>query len=102
MLSASKSAELQASFPSASVDKPTIHPEDNSSSENSEESESETDSDDEERSQDTRTEYLRQGTDEHVEMLAGVESPTMTRLRPMATISTRDFPIQSFEGYTHV
>ena len=31
MLSASKSAELQASFPSARVDKPTVHPEDNSS-----------------------------------------------------------------------
>ena len=102
MLSASKSAELQASFPSASVDKPTVYPEGNSSSENSEESESEPDSDDEERSQDTRTEYLRQGNGENVEMLAGVKSPTMTRLRPLTSISTRDFPVQSFEGYTHV
>ena len=70
--------------------------------ENSKESEPKPDSDDEDRSQDTRTEYLRQGTGENVEMLAGVKSPTMTRLRPLTSISTRDFPVQSFEGYTHV
>ena len=72
------------------------------SSTESEESESPTDSDDEVRSGLSRTGYLRQGNGENVEMLAGVKSPTMTRLRPLTSISTRDFPVQSFEGYTHV
>ena len=72
------------------------------SSTESEESESPTDSDDEVRSGLSRTGYLRQGNGENVEMLAGMISPTMTRLRPLTSISTRDFPVQSFEGYTHV
>ena len=102
MLSVSKSAELHMSSPNASIDEPTVHPEGNSSSETSEESESEPDSDDEERSQDTRTGYPRQGNGENVEMLAERISPTMTRPRPLTSNSTRDFPVQSFEGYTHV
>ena len=93
MLSVSKSTELQASSSSASVDEPTVPNEGNSSSETSEESESESDSYDEEKSQDTRTEYLRQGTGENVEMLAGMISPTMTRLRPLTSISTCLWPL---------
>ena len=102
MLAVSKSTELQASSPSASVDEPTVHPEGNSSSVTSEKSESASDSDDEEISQDTRTGYPRQGNGDSVEMQAGIFSPTMPRLRQLTSIKTRGPPDQSFEGYTHV
>ena len=80
MLSVSKSTELQASSPSASVDEPTVHPEGSSSSETLEETENAPDSVDEERPQDTRTRYSRQGNGVRVETQAGTFSPTMPRL----------------------